>query len=180
MLRATGWAPPPWGQVPRPVLPSLRPCPGLQSPVASVLGRVEGVALETLVEVSSCDERRSCLGRPRPPCWRHWAAGKSPSLVTSTHCPRRGAGRAPALSKSLLALPPLLPAQRPGIRGPPEWTRPPPIICWKVQRRRGGRSPRMAPGPSGLGRPTSEPLPQRGHSLIPVLSPSFVFGNDVL
>ena len=36
-------------------------------------------------------------------------------------------------SKCLSSLPPLLPAQWPGIRGSPEWTQPPPLICWKVQ-----------------------------------------------
>lgn len=129
--------------------------------VASVLGRVGAVAHETLGEVSSCDERRSRLGRPLPPVLAALGTGQEP-LPGHFHPlsqAGRGGGRAPALSKSLLALPPLLPAQCPGIRGPPEWTRPPPIICWKVQRRRGGRSPRMAPGPSGRGCPTSEPLP---------------------
>lgn len=117
---------------------------------------VGAFALETLAEVSRYEGRSPCLSPPAQPLsvWgggtRHRSRAPPWSVPPTPWGGARWSG-APGPS-------PLLLAQCPGT-GSPEWTWPPPIICWKVQRRRGGRSPRTAPSPSGLGcPPTCPPL----------------------
>ncbi|XP_047630018.1 collagen alpha-1(I) chain-like [Phacochoerus africanus] len=125
---------------PAPVLPQ-----GCSRPGASVLGRVEALALRPGPAALLCWGDGQALGQSPP-----WSP---PHTV-------QGASQSPP---SLSALPPLRP-MGPGMGGgPPEWTQPPPIICWKVQRRRGGWSPRRAPGLSGPGSPPTCPPPSEPH-----------------
>ena len=156
--------------------PSLRPSPGCWCPVASVLGHMGAFAFETLAEVSRY-EGRSPSQPPSPASlrvWegtRHWSSAP-PWSVPPT--PWGGQSGGP---------PPAGPVPWHGV---PRMDLPPPIICWKVQWRRGGRSPPHGSRslwtglPTHLPAPPRSPLPQRSRFLLPVLSPSFVFGNNVL
>ena len=130
--------------------PSLRPSPGCWCPVASGLGHMGAFAFETLAEVSRYQGRSPCLNPPAQPlsvCGGAPGTGQEP-LPGQSH-PLPGGGRSGAPS----------PAGPVPWHGVPRMDLPPPIICWKVQRRRGGRSPCTAPSPSGLGcPPTCPPL----------------------
>ena len=112
---------------------------------------------------------RSCPGHPLS-CPGGAGPWHEPLPVTSTHCLRRGGGRAPAL-------PPSCPAPGPGIGVAPERTPPPPSIGWKVQRRGGGRAPHGARSPR-TGWPQTPP-PARPHSA-PCPVPSFVWKQRVV
>lgn len=164
---ATGWAPALWGQVLQPPLPPSFPR------AAAVLGLLSWGAWRLLLCVLT--QLPSCAGGTA----RHWARALPGHLRTPSKAP---ASPLPVSQPSR----PSGPWALAWGGGPPEWTQPPPIICWKVQRRRGGWSPRRAPGLSGPGSPPtcpppSEPRPQRHPSpRTPIPSPSFVFGNNVL
>lgn len=149
---ATGWAPNSGGR-------SHSPCPFLSLPsalcpfsrAASIsgdfgLGAWRGGCLLLRLWSPQSEQLqcggRSCPGHPLS-CPGGPGPGTSPSPVTSTHCLRWGRGRAPASPSLSALLPTPTPALALGVA--PGWSPLPPNICWKVQRRGGGRSPAWLP-----------------------------------